>query len=90
MNALFVNYHKVAMRIVDPMIVSGAFVGGYTGMYIAHEDQPNNMAKTWFGGVLGVGVGALTGFAMAYTFPIAIIAAGVKVYDNVKVPIPLK
>ena len=84
---LVTNYHKLAMRISEPMMLSGAFVGGYTGMYIAHEDQPNNMAKTWFGGVVGVGVGALTGFAMAYTFPIAIIAAGVKVYDNVKVPI---
>ena len=69
------------------MIVSGTFVGGYSGMYIAHEEHPNNMAKTWFGGVVGAGVGTITGFAMAYTFPITIIAAGVKIYDNVKVPI---
>lgn len=87
MNALFVHYQKLAMRIADPMIVSGAFVGGYTGMYMAHEDQPSNMVKTWLGGVFGVGVGSVTGCAMAWTFPIAIVAAGVKVYDNVKVPI---
>ena len=74
-------------RILDPMIVSGAFVGGYTGMYMAHEDTPNNMAYTWAGGVAGMGVGVLTGFGMAYTFPIAIVAACVKVYDNVKVPV---
>ena len=50
MNALFINYQKLVTRIAHPMIVSGAFVGGYTGMYMAHEDAPNNMAKTWLGG----------------------------------------
>ena len=87
MNALITNYRKIVTRIIHPMMLSGAFVGGYSGMHYAHEDQPNNMAKTWFGGVLGAGVGTITGLAMAYTFTIAIIAAGVKVYDNVKVPI---
>ena len=87
LNALITNYRKIVTRIIDPMIVSGAFVGGYTGMYMAHEDQPGNMAKIWFGGVIGGGLGSLTGCAMAWTFPIAIISAGVKIYDNVKVPI---
>jgi hypothetical protein len=84
---LLTKYHKVVIRIIDPMIVSGAFIGGYSGMYMAREDHPNNMAKTWFGGVIGAGVGTLTGCAMAWTFPIAIVAAGVKIYDNVKVPL---
>ena len=84
---LVTNYHKVAMRISEPMMLSGAFFGAWSGMHFAHQDSPNNMAKTWFGGVLGAGVGTITGLAMAYTFPIAIIAAGVKVYDNVKVPV---
>jgi hypothetical protein len=87
MKTLFNSYLKFVERIADPMMISGAFVGGWSGMYYAHEDESNNMAKTWFGGVLGAGVGTLTGFAMAYTFPVAIIAGGVKLYDNVKVPI---
>ena len=75
------------MRMSDPLIVSGALIGGYTGMYVAHEERPNSMVKTWFGGVVGVTFGTITGIAMAYTFPIAIIAAGVEVYDTVKVPV---
>lgn len=60
MHPLLASYKTFVKRIIDPMIVSGAFIGGYSGMYMAHEDHPNNMAKIWFGGVVGAGVGTLT------------------------------
>lgn len=87
MERLRALHKKHFLKLLEPMTISGAIVGAYTGMYIANEEKDKNMLKTWAGGVIGSVAGMTAGAVMAYTYPIAIAAAGVRMYDYLKQPI---